>query len=512
MRSAALLAAALACASAPAGRPAAPLASPSAPDEGELAERCARGFAPECRDLGRARLAASPPDVRLAAALLTQACEIGDAAACSDVAVLYAIGRGVPQSDDRAAALARRGCEQGSAIACSNQGALLAEGAARPNPGEPREALGARIVRLFRAACDAGVPEGCANLGTALEAGKLAARDLRAAARAHRRACDGGLALACHRLAGLASAHPEVAPDLGAAALEARACRAAIAPACFAAGEAAPPGSVRTPAARLVDARDSYVLGVPGTGGFSAGELAASSAVPERRRLGELERPPGPLQAAIPPDLRPKLGMALPAREGAAGDPPVDLLVALRRHELGQCDETARAGARPATEAFVVFFVDGDGRAVEVRAATAPADPALEACAREIAAAWEFPASPGGLAGPYLARYAYEAAAGPAPEFAGPGTLRPTLRDPACVERTLAVPAEYRGSTGTALVKLAVGADGAPGLVRALAPVPDPILAAVADAVRRCAWSPGAGEDGRPAAVWTTLSVRIGAR
>jgi outer membrane biosynthesis protein TonB len=74
------------------------------------------------------------------------------------------------------------------------------------------------------------------------------------------------------------------------------------------------------------------------------------------------------------------------------------------------------------------------------------------------------------------------------------------------------VPAEYRGSTGAALVKLAVGPDGTPGLVHALAPVPDPILDAVVAAVRRCAWSPGAGEDGRPAAVWTTLTVHIAGR
>jgi hypothetical protein len=30
--------------------------------------------------------------------------------------------------------------------------------------------------------------------------------------------------------------------------------------------------------------------------------------------------------------------------------------------------------------------------------------------------------------------------------------------------------------------------------------------------VRRCAWSPGAGDDGRPAALWTTLTVRLDAR
>jgi hypothetical protein len=190
----------------------------------------------------------------------------------------------------------------------------------------------------------------------------------------------------------------------------------------------------------------------------------------------------------------------------------VDLLVALRRHELGRCEEAPRAGARAATEAFAVFFVDGDGRAAEVRAATAPQDRALEACLRDVVADWEFPASPAGLSGPYLARYAYEAARGPAPGFAGPGTLRPALRDPRCVERGLVVPADYRGSTGAAIVKLAVDAQGAPGLVHALAPVPDAILSALGDAVRRCAWSPGAGEDGRPATLWTTLTVRIDAR
>jgi TPR repeat protein len=514
MRSAAALALALAaCASAPAGRPPAGSgAAAAAPDEADLAARCARGFAPECRDLGRALLLAATPDVRLAAALLTQACELGDAAACSDLGVLYALGRGVAQSDERAAALARRACEQGSAIACSNQGALLAEGAAPPSAGEGRDALDARILRLFRTACDAGVPEGCANLGTALDAGKLAARDVRAAARAHRRACDAGLALACHRLAALVAGRPEVAPDLGATALEARACRAAVAPACRAVGEPTPPGSARTPAARLVEASGSHLLGIPGAGGYSPGELSSVKAAAGRRSLGELEHPPEALRAAIPPDLRTRLGMSLPARAAAGEDPPVDLLVALRRHQLGQCLEAPRSRPRAAAEAFAVFFVDGDGRAVEVRTATAPADAALEGCVREVVSGWEFPASPGGLAGPYLARYAYEAVAGPAAAFTGRGTLRPALRDPGCVERGLVVPAAYRGSTGAAVVKLAVDASGAPAQVHALAPVPDPILAAVADAVRRCAWAPGAGEDGRPATLWTTLTVRLAAR
>ncbi len=516
MRSAAVLAAAVAaCASAPTGRPPATpsAAAAAAPlDEGALSARCARGFAPECRDLGRARLLAAPPDARLGAALLTKACEIGDGAACSDLGVLYALGRGVTQSDERAGALARRACEQGTGIACSNQGALLAEGAAPPNAGEARDALDARVVRLFRAACDAGVPEGCANLGTALAAGKLAARDVRAAGRAHRRACDAGFALACHRLAALVKERPDVAPELTATGLEAQACRAGIAPACLGVSAVTPAESVRTPAARLVNVPGTYVLGIPGTGGYSPGELSSRSVPAEHRKRGELERPPAAMREAIPPDLRTRLGMSLPAREGPGDDPPVDLLVALRRYQLGQCEEAPRAGARPAADAFAVFFVDGDGRAVEVRTATAPADRALEACLREVVSGWEFPASPEGVAGPYLARYAFEAATGPAPDYAGPGTLRPALRDPACVERALVVPAEYRGSTGAAMVKLAVDASGAPGLVHALAPVPDAIQAAVADAVRHCTWSPGAGEDGRPATLWTTLTVRIEGR
>src|SRR5512138_3583739 len=103
-------------------------------DEAALAGRCARGFATDCRDLGRARLVGDgvARDDRLAASYLTRACELGDPAGCADLGVLYAIGRALPQSDDRSVALARRACEQGLALACSNLGALLAEGVGDP--------------------------------------------------------------------------------------------------------------------------------------------------------------------------------------------------------------------------------------------------------------------------------------------------------------------------------------------------------------------------------------------
>ncbi len=486
-------------------------------DEAALAGRCARGFPVECRDLGRARLTgeALPRDDRLAAAHLTQACEMGDPAACSDLGVLYAIGRGLPQSDERATALARRACEQGAAIACSNQGALMSEGVGGPAPSAaPGEEPGAPMIRLFRRACDAGVGEGCANLGTAYDGGKLAARDVRIAARSLRRACDSGLALACHRLALLLQERPEVAPDLTATALETRACRAGIAPACYKVSEKTPPPSARTPAARLVDEPRGFALGIPGTGGFSAGELAsrAGAGARTKRVLADLRRPPEAVRAAVPEPLRVRLGVDQPAAPVVAGDPAVDVLLALRHGQLGECYEAPRSHAAARTETFAVLYLDGDGRAAEVRVASAPPDPELEQCVRGVVEGWEFPASEEGHCGPFLVRFAFDAAPGSPAVFAGPGFLRPSARDAGCVERKLQVPPEYRGSTGAVTVKLAIDAAGKPGLVHPLSPVPDEIVAAVADAIRACPWSAGGDADGRPTPLWTTLTVKLDAR
>jgi hypothetical protein len=494
---------------------AAALAAPDpvqAPDEQALATRCARGFAVECRELGRARLVgeALPRDDRLAAAHLTQACELGDPAACGDLGVLYAVGRGLAQSDERAVALSRRACEQGAAVACSNQGALLAEGV---GAGAARGEVGAAALRLFRAACEAGVPEGCTNLGTAYEGGELAVGDVKAAARALRRACEAGTALACQRLALLLRGRPDVAPDLTATALDARACLAGIAPSCYAVGARTPPPTARTPAARLVDDRRSLALGIPGTGGFSPGELASRPAAGRRRRvLADLRNPPEALRAAVPEELRPQLGVDGPASPRAAGDPAVEVLLALRAPLLGQCYEAPRAKAAVATEALAVLFVDGDGRPADVRVASRPADGALDECLRGILEEWEFPASEEGFSGPFLVRRGFDAAPGPAAGYAGPGWLRPSPRDAGCVQRALRVPPEYRGSKGTVSVKLAVDAAGRPGLVYPIVPVPDEIVSAIAAAARACPWSAGGDADGRPLPLWTLLTVQLDGR
>ncbi len=480
-------------------------------DERALAARCERGFAADCRSLGRAHLAgdALAPDDRLGSSLLMQACEIGDPAACSDLGVLYALGRGVPQSDERAAALARRACEQGAAIACSNQGVLLAAGAAH-NP--VANDLNGRVVRSFRTACDAGVPEGCLNLGAVLEAGRITAQDVKAAARADRMACEGGFALGCHRLALLVTDRPDAAPDLTATALEARACRAGIAPACYAVSEATPLVTARTPAAHLVDDRGSFALGIPGTGGFSPQELNPVKSAAAVRAVQDVQRPPTYVQEQVPPELRERLRVMEAAREPDASARAVELLVALRRHQLGQCNEAPRTAAAKRTEAFVTFVVNRDGTPTNAKAASLPPDAPLEDCIVGVVEGWEFPADPGGYNGPYLVRYAYDAAPGPRPEFEPPGGMRPALREPGCIERQLQIPADYRGSTGAVTIKMAVDAEGKPGLVYAVTPASDAIISAVSAAVLRCEWKAGGDADGRPTSLWVTLTVKLDRR
>jgi TPR repeat protein len=503
---ASLAALALACATAPAIAPA-----PSTGPAPDAEARCARGFPSACRDLGVAHLLGEGAiqDDRLGAAYLTRTCEIGDPAGCGSLAVAYALGRGVPQSDERAAALSRRSCELGFALGCSNLGALAAEGAAaiplRPDDADERK--GMKIVRLFKTACDAGAPEGCLNLGAALAGGELLPRDLSGGARAYRKACDAGLAIACHRFALIATERPDLAVDVSVAALRARACRAAIAPSCEAVKAPVPPASIRTPVPRLVDERASYALGLPGSGGFHAGDLRtrpSSRTVPD-----EVSRPPAALQAAVPEPLRARLGVEGPPRQGGE-DPAVEMLVALRRQQLGQCYESPRAAAAAATELYVTFQADGDGKAAHVRTGSQPEDALLEACASELVAGWEFPQPAATIGGPYLVRASFDAQpAGPPPAFTSPGGLRPAPKDAGCVERTLRIPPDLRGAVGSVTVKFAVDPGGRPALLHALTPAPEGIVAAIAAAIERCGWSAGADGEGRPATLWTTQTVRL---
>lgn len=476
--------------------------------------RCEHGFAVDCRKLGRAHLTGSgvPADDRLAAALLMKGCEIGEPASCSDLGVLTLLGRGVAQDDAAGGALTRRACDAGFALACSNLGTLAIEGVSKlPLRPEEEGERGARVVRYFQTACEAGAPEGCLNLGTARERGELLDKDLVGASRAYQRACEGGLPLACHRWALLATVAPDAAPEAGVAALNARACRAGILPACTQPGEAPGPVGPQTPSPRLVAERYSFALGIPGTGGFHLTDLAQPPGGPRRPRALLRHLPPGQL-ATLPASLRQRLNLEQPAEGELMPDEPVELLLRLRRAQLATCLERERT--TPAAAQLAAFFlVESNGRPGELRAATEPADQGLETCVTELIGGWSFPVPSGGVGGPYLARFTFEAAPpGPAPQYASSAGLRAALKEPGCVERNLRVPDAYRGVANAVTVKLVVDRSGKPVLFHALTLAPEPLVAAIGEAVRACAFTPGVGEDGQPMALWLTLTVRLDQR
>ncbi len=473
--------------------------------------RCERGFAVDCRKLGRAHLigAGVPADDRLAAAYLMKGCEIGEPASCSDLGVLTLLGRGVAQDDAVGGALVRRACDAGFALACSNLGTLIIEGVSKlPLRPEEEGERGPRVVRSFRTACQAGAPEGCLNLGTARERGELVDQDLAGAYRAFQRACRGGLPLGCHRAALLAAAAPDAAHGADVAALNDRACGAGIVPACTPTGEAPGPVGPLTPSPRLVAERDSFALGIPGTGGFHLTDLALPPGGPRLSRA-LLRHLPASQLATLPAPLRQRLNLEQPAEGEQKPDEPVELLLRLRRAQLATCLERERT--TPAAAQLAAFFlVESDGRPGELRAATEPEDQGLETCAMDVIGAWTFPMPSGGLGGPYLARFGFEAAPpGPAPEYPSSDGLRAALKDPGCVERNLRVPEAYRGVANAVTVKLVVDRSGKPVLFHALTPAPEPLVAVIAGAVRSCSFTPGVAGNGQPVALWLTLTVRL---
>jgi TPR repeat protein len=250
-------------------------------------ERCDRGDARSCRDLGRfhdegrgvakdraaavARFARAcelglglgctelgwmhesgaggPKDAGRAASLYRQACLLGDAHGCTNQGWLYDGAGGVTQDPARAAALYLRGCEGGSYRGCNNLGWLYHHGR-----GVPRD--DARAAQLFKRSCAGGLANGCSAHGWMVAVGRGTPKD-RAAGLAGLRGgcaagsvvgcrmlaefCGEGDGLACHLLAGLHAAGAGVAKDPARAAdLTRQACQKGHAAACQAPPAGAP--------------------------------------------------------------------------------------------------------------------------------------------------------------------------------------------------------------------------------------------------------------------------------
>lgn len=125
-------------------------------------------------------------------------CEAGDAAACSQLGVMYEKGLGVEQSTERARDLYSGACDEANTAGCVNYGMLLADGQslARSDSGSRLRPMD-HAVRLFATACRQGDARGCGELGRVY---LVRMGDVARSVPMLRQACDGGQGASCFLL------------------------------------------------------------------------------------------------------------------------------------------------------------------------------------------------------------------------------------------------------------------------------------------------------------------------
>jgi uncharacterized protein len=131
-----------------------------------------------------------PRDLGRAAQAYRRGCDLGDAAACNNLADALAYGDGVERDVVRSASLYGRACRLGQALGCANSGQMFENGL-----GVFRDR--ARARELYQTACMSGDVYGClhAEMLAAQDAG--APREAQRALAHWRRACARGSAKAC---------------------------------------------------------------------------------------------------------------------------------------------------------------------------------------------------------------------------------------------------------------------------------------------------------------------------
>ena len=121
-----------------------------------------------------------------------RACDAGDAAACTQLGVIYNRGTGVARDLTAATFYYERGCTGGDLPGCNNLGTIYQYGAMGLRGDRSKAAS------LYERACNGGHLEGCANLGTLYLDEPGASAQQRARGRELlRKACAAGLAKAC---------------------------------------------------------------------------------------------------------------------------------------------------------------------------------------------------------------------------------------------------------------------------------------------------------------------------
>lgn len=91
------------------------------------------------------------------------------------------------------------------------------------------------------------------------------------------------------------------------------------------------------------------------------------------------------------------------------------------------------------------------------------------------------------------------------------GFQAPQLASKGCISENLRLPAALEGAVPDLVTaRVAVSQAGKPTTVQVMGQVADPRIAeAVRRAVQACDWTPGTDPQGKPAALWVVVPIRL---
>jgi pimeloyl-ACP methyl ester carboxylesterase len=190
---------------------------------------CDGGNAADCVTLGvmYAQGRGLPESKIRAVALYQQACEQEHLAGCNNLASAYASGSGVRKDESRAAALYQRVCDAGGAVSCVNLASMYFIGA-----GVKKDT--ARAAALNEHACSANIDTGCYYLANQYRDGDGVPKDHLRALALYQDSCDRGDLDSCRNLGAMHEQGLGVERDLGKATrLYVRACDGGNQAACI---------------------------------------------------------------------------------------------------------------------------------------------------------------------------------------------------------------------------------------------------------------------------------------
>jgi TonB family protein len=224
------------------------------------------------------------------------------------------------------------------------------------------------------------------------------------------------------------------------------------------------------------------------------------------RRGGDASAAPAPAAAATTPATPP--GPAAPEAAPAAAPAPTVLAAPSTSPPAERAPDRPARRAEPRGER---------GRRVALAAPAARSRPTRpEREVRPEASAGAAPAAAPAPAAtapppPLVTVPAAPAQIEDAPRYPSEGFRRPQMAEPQCVQRSIRAPRDLPDRvTGPVTIRFAVGPDGDVSLFQIVGDVPDPRLPELLEnAVRACAFNPGADAQGRPVRMWVTMPIRF---